>query len=190
VTPWIWGIVNFRSIKVVAKTMSVEAAFIEVAVSLPVFNTFTYEVPELLRPSVAVGKRVLAPFKSIQVTGYILEVLQTTDQAGTKKILDILDDIPMFPPSMVPFFSWISEYYRCPIGEVIKGALPGGLNITHVETVSMTDKGRFPCDCAHFTNNAKRNSPQGGWPLWSGPAGLQGSENSSLAESGQRWKDT
>jgi primosomal protein N' (replication factor Y) len=127
---------------VVAETMSVKTAFIEVAVSLPVFNTFTYEVPELLRPSAAVGKRVLAPFKSIQVTGYILEVLQTTDQTGTKEILDILDDIPMFPPAMVPFFAWISDYYRCPIGEVIKGALPGGLNVTRVETVSMTDKGR------------------------------------------------
>jgi primosomal protein N' (replication factor Y) len=122
--------------------MSVETAYIEVAVGLPVFNTFTYEVPESLRASATVGKRVLAPFKSIQVTGYILEVLETTDQTGTKKILDILDDIPMFPPAMVPFFGWISDYYRYPIGEVIKGALPGGVNITHVETVSMTDKGR------------------------------------------------
>ncbi|UCD87587.1 MAG: DEAD/DEAH box helicase, partial [Desulfobacterales bacterium] len=122
--------------------MSVEAAYIEVAVSLPVFNTFTYEVPESLRPSAMVGKRVLAPFKSTQVTAYILKLLQSTDQAGTKKILDVLDDIPMFPRSMVPFYGWIAGYYRYPIGEVIKGALPGGLNISHVETVSMTDKGR------------------------------------------------
>jgi len=127
---------------VVAETMSVETAFIEVAVGLPIFNTFTYEVPESLRSSAAVGKRVIAPFKNIHVTGYILEVLQTTDQTGTKKILDILDDIPMFPPCMVPFFGWISEYYRYPIGEVIKGALPGGLNTTQVETVTITDKGR------------------------------------------------
>ena len=122
--------------------MSDEPAYIEVAVGLPVFNTFTYEVPESLRPSVMVGKRVLAPFKSTQVTGYILEVLQTTDQRGTKKILEILDDMPIFPPSMVAFFEWISDYYRYPIGEVIKGALPGGLNKTHIETVSITEKGR------------------------------------------------
>jgi primosomal protein N' (replication factor Y) len=122
--------------------MSVELPYIEVAVALPVFNTFTYEVPERLRPSALVGKRVLVPFKNRQVTGYILERLATTDQAGMKQVLQILDDIPMFPPPMIPFFTWISNYYQYPLGEVIKGALPGGLNITQVETVSITEKGR------------------------------------------------
>ncbi|NVL89699.1 MAG: primosomal protein N' [Desulfobacterales bacterium] len=121
--------------------MSVQTHYIEVAVALPVSNTFTYEVPEPLRPWAMVGKRVLVPFKNLQVTGYILDLVHTTDQTGIKKILDILDDTPMFPPSMIPFFSWIADYYRYPIGEVIKGALPGGLNITQVETVSITNKG-------------------------------------------------
>lgn len=122
--------------------MSFETPYIEVAVALPVSGAFTYEVPEPLRPWAMVGKRVLVPFKNLQVAGYILELLSTTNQTGVKKILDILDDTPLFPPSMIPFFSWIANYYRYPIGQVIKGALPGGLNITHVETVSITDKGR------------------------------------------------
>ncbi|MBW2172811.1 MAG: primosomal protein N', partial [Deltaproteobacteria bacterium] len=122
--------------------MSVELPYVQVAVSLPVFNTFTYEVPEPLRPSAVEGKRVLVPFKNRQVTGYILERLPATDQTGMKKVIDVLDDIPMFPSSMIPFFSWISDYYQYPMGEVIKGALPGGLNITQVETVCITDKGR------------------------------------------------
>jgi primosomal protein N' (replication factor Y) len=122
--------------------MSVEAPYVQVAVGLPVFNTFTYEVPESLRPSAVVGKRVLVPFRSVQVTGYILALLDGTEQTGTKPILDILDDIPIFPPCMIPFFSWIADYYHYPIGEVIKGALPGGVNVTDVETVSVTDKGR------------------------------------------------
>jgi primosomal protein N' (replication factor Y) len=42
---------------------------------------------------------------------------------------------------MIGFFSWIAGYYRYPIGEVIKGALPGGLNMTQVETVGITHKG-------------------------------------------------
>ena len=122
--------------------MSFETLYIRVAVALPVSGTFTYEVPEPLCPWAVVGKRVLVPFKNLQVSGYILELLPTTNQTGVKKILDILDDTPMFPTSMIPFFSWIANYYCYPVGEVIKGALPGGLNITHVETVSITDKGR------------------------------------------------
>jgi primosomal protein N' (replication factor Y) len=127
---------------VVIRSMSFETHFIKVAVALPVSGTFTYEVPKSLRPWAMVGKRVLAPFKNVQVTGYILELLHTTDQTGVKKILDILDDLPMFTASMIPFFVWIADYYRYPIGRVIKGALPGGLNMTRVETVSITDKGR------------------------------------------------
>ncbi len=126
----------------VIKIVSFKAYYIKVAVALPVFGTFTYEVPESLCPSAMVGKRVLAPFKNLQVTGYILEILPTTDHSGIKKILDILDDTPLFPPSMLPFFRWIANYYRHPVGEVIKGALPGGLNFTQVETVSITEKGR------------------------------------------------
>ncbi len=126
----------------VIETVSLEAPYINVAVALPVFGTFTYQVPEPLCPSATVGKRVLVPFKNLRVTGYILELLRTTDQTGIKKILHVLDDTPMFPPSMIPFFSWIADYYHYPLGEVIKGALPGGLNMTHVETVSITDKGR------------------------------------------------
>ncbi|NVM57676.1 MAG: primosomal protein N', partial [Desulfobacterales bacterium] len=116
--------------------------YIEVAVALPVSKTFTYEVPGPLRPWTMVGKRVLVPFKNLQVTGYILDLLETTDQAGVKNILDILDDTPMFPPSMIRFFNWIADYYLYPIGQVIKGALPSGLNVTHVETLKVTEKGR------------------------------------------------
>jgi primosomal protein N' (replication factor Y) len=127
---------------VVAEIMSVDLPYIEVAVALPVFNTFTYEVPNPLRPFAIEGKRVLVPFKTRQVTGYILERLPATDRTGLREIIDVLDDIPMFPRSMIPFFNWISDYYQYPIGEVIKGALPGGVNITQVETVHITDKGR------------------------------------------------
>jgi primosomal protein N' (replication factor Y) len=88
------------------------------------------------------GKRILVPFKTRQVTGYILERLPATDRTGLKQVIDVLDEIPMFPSSMIPFFSWISDYYQYPIGEVIKGALPGGVNTTQVETVRITDEGR------------------------------------------------
>ena len=122
--------------------MSVDLAYIEVAVALPISNTFTYEVPKSLRSSAVEGKRVLVPFKTRQVTGYIVERLSATDRTGLKEIIDVLDDVPMFPRSMIPFFGWISDYYQYPIGEVIKGALPGGVNTTQVETACITDKGR------------------------------------------------
>ena len=46
-----------------------------------------------------------------------------------KAILDVLDTERLFTEDMIPFFRWIADYYIYPLGEVIKGALPGGLNL-------------------------------------------------------------
>ena len=120
---------------------SSEKPYAEVAVALPISKTFTYEVPASLRPLAAVGKRVLVPFRNHQVTGYILDLLETTDQQSVKKVLDLLDEVPLFPPSMIRFFLWIADYYLYPIGEVIKGALPVGLNMTQVTRLRITEQG-------------------------------------------------
>ncbi len=119
-----------------------EKRYVEVAVALPVSKTLTYEVPVSLRPMAGVGKRVLVPVRKSQVTGYILDHADTADYEDVKEISDILDEVPIFPHSIIPFFRWIADYYLYPIGEVINGALPGGLNITQVQIVSITQQGR------------------------------------------------
>jgi primosomal protein N' (replication factor Y) len=42
---------------------------------------------------------------------------------------------------MIPFFKWTSDYYMHPIGDVIKCALPGGLNLYDFVTIAITEKG-------------------------------------------------
>ncbi len=116
--------------------------YIDVAVAVPVYNTYTYAVPESLSPFIDVGKRVLVPFRKRKVTGYILDTSSKTDLKEVKLIFDVLDDEPLFPSSMIPFFMWIAEYYIHPVGEVIKCALPGGLNIYDYITISISQKGK------------------------------------------------
>jgi primosomal protein N' (replication factor Y) len=103
--------------------------YIQVAVALPVSGTFTYRVTGDLRDRVEVGKRVLVPFSRRKVTGYILRIIPPEDRRGLKDILDVIDPYPLFPPTMVEFFEWLSNYYLYPIGLVIKTALPAGLNV-------------------------------------------------------------
>jgi len=120
--------------------------YIEVAVALPVWGTFTYMVPESLLDVPLQGKRVLIPFGQRKVTGYVLEEAENKDEKEIKAVLDILDDNPLFPPSMISFFRWISDYYMHPVGEVIKTALPGGLNLYEVSNFFITDKGKEALD--------------------------------------------
>ena len=115
--------------------------YIEVAIALPVHNTYTYSVPEDLSALATTGKRVLVPFGRRRVTGYILGFCKKIHQEEIKTVLDILDEASLFPSSMIPFFRWIADYYLHPIGDVIKNALPGGLNVFDDHMVSITAKG-------------------------------------------------
>ncbi len=122
--------------------MTAENSNIEVAVALPVYHTFTYSVPPFLMPFITAGKRALVPFGQRRVTGYILGAAEDASAAEIKHILDVLDQQALFPPSMIPFFKWISDYYKHPIGDVIKNALPGGLTLYDYASLSITAQGQ------------------------------------------------
>ena len=101
---------------------------IEVAVPLPVDRTFHYSVPESLRSSVRLGIRVLVPFGRRKLTGYVLG--STASASGElKDVIEVLDAEPLFTTQEIAFYRWIASYYLFPLGEVIKTALPSGINI-------------------------------------------------------------
>jgi primosomal protein N' (replication factor Y) len=122
--------------------MTSPTTYIEVAVALPVYQTFTYSVPQAFLPLVAIGKRVLVPFGQRKVSGYILDHPRDVGSKDIKHIFDVLDEYPLFPPTMLPFFRWIAEYYKHPIGDVIKNALPGGINIYDYAVFSISAEGQ------------------------------------------------
>jgi primosomal protein N' (replication factor Y) len=119
---------------------------LEVAVALPVHGTFTYRLPAGYSPDGVAARRVLVPFGKRRVTGYVLGAARDdgaleAEGREIKEIADVLDDGPLFPPSMVPFFRWISDYYHHPVGEVIRTALPGGLNCYERQVLSIDEAG-------------------------------------------------
>lgn len=125
-----------------AATSELCNTYARVAVPIPVFKPLTYEVPISLRELATIGKRVAIPLGNRKAYGYIVGLCGVADHPDIKPIADVLDSVPLFPASMVPFFQWIADYYIHPIGSVIKAALPGGLEVKHVTTWHITDKGR------------------------------------------------
>ncbi len=120
---------------------SLHKLYIQVAVALPISGTFTYTVTGELVGKVAVGKRALVPFSGRKVTAYILRIIPPEKRKGLKDIITVIDTYPLFPPHMVEFFEWLSNYYLYPIGLVIKGALPTGLNVRIPDGEKMPSKG-------------------------------------------------
>jgi primosomal protein N' (replication factor Y) (superfamily II helicase) len=150
--------------------MTPENSYIEVAVALPVYQTFTYSVPPALLPFISAGKRVLVPFGRRRVTGYILgNARLDIDPDEIKHILDVLDEHPLFPQSMIPFFRWVSDYYKYPLGDAIKNGLPGGLTLYDYASIVITDDGKRALEKNRATP-AEENVLK---LLLSGPARLQ-----------------
>jgi primosomal protein N' (replication factor Y) (superfamily II helicase) len=102
---------------------------IDVAVPLHLDTTFHYRVPPELVPGVRTGVRVLVPFGRRTLTGYILGTVTATGEE-VKDILAVLDPEPLFNAEELEFFRWAAGYYLHPLGEVIKTALPAGINLT------------------------------------------------------------
>ncbi|MEW6288591.1 MAG: primosomal protein N' [Thermodesulfobacteriota bacterium] len=116
---------------------------LEVAVAAPVTETLTYSFPAADAAQLDVGTRLLVPLGRRQVTGYLLAIRPAgAAPYQIKPVTEVLDGKPLFPAGMIPFFRWIASYYRYPLGEVIKIALPGGLTQQSERHVSLTASGR------------------------------------------------
>jgi primosomal protein N' (replication factor Y) (superfamily II helicase) len=102
---------------------------VEVAIPLPLEGSFHYLVPKSLSKLATPGKRVLVPFGRRKVTGYLLADALAAGADELKEVLDVLDEEPLFRPAELEFFRWIAGYYLHPLGEVIKMALPAGINL-------------------------------------------------------------
>lgn len=129
----------------------IQPPYISVAISLPVMKSYTYSVPKHLKDFCSPGMRVLVPFGNRRVTGYILSGQKDCKGFKAKKIFDILDDHPLFPESEISFFKWIAGYYIHPLGEVIKTALPSGLDRHDVSHVFVTRHGKDHLNAGKLT---------------------------------------
>jgi primosomal protein N' (replication factor Y) (superfamily II helicase) len=130
---------------------------IKVAMALPVRETYSYSVPEALRKSALIGRRVLAPFRNRKVTGYVTGIEPEThdDIKGIKDILEVLDDEPLFHEAMVPFFQWMADYYIFPLGLLIRSALPGGMNADSFKSALLTGEGLRALESPCITDDEK-----------------------------------
>ncbi|HEX8136687.1 MAG TPA: primosomal protein N' [Pyrinomonadaceae bacterium] len=122
--------------------------YAEVAVPLRLMQTFTYRLPLALRAEAQLGSRLLVPFGRKRITGYIVALLEELDPASdlreedVKEAEELLDAEPLLTPEILEITRWVADYYAAPWGEVLKAALPAGLNATVEQILSITPEGR------------------------------------------------
>jgi primosomal protein N' (replication factor Y) len=115
--------------------MANQDIFADIILPLPTAGIFTYHVPEIMKGNITPGMRVVVPFGSRKFySGIVKKVHQAPPQGF--KIRDIesaTDPFPIVNSYQIEFWEWISDYYLCTQGEVLKAALPSGLK-TESET--------------------------------------------------------
>lgn len=98
----------------------------DVAVPVPLTQSFTYEVPASVAASVRPGARVVCALRTRRVIGVVLNVAEREAPEGIvlKPIGAVVDPEPALPEELLLFLQELAAYYFAPIGEVLRTALP------------------------------------------------------------------
>lgn len=102
---------------------------VEVALPVPLFQTFTYAVgPELERVPVA-GSRVVVPFRNRKEIGICLGPGEGAARGSrVRKIIGVPDETPALSDHMIALCCWMADYYVVPIGLALRAALPAAMS--------------------------------------------------------------
>lgn len=102
----------------------------EIAFADPPHGPFSYLVPGQLRAPLGPGQRVQVPLGKGNrgVVGYCLTVgMKPVGSRPLKEVLAVVDPHPLLSPPMMRLARWMSEYYLCPLGQVLHAVLPAGV---------------------------------------------------------------
>ena len=112
--------------------------FIDVLLPLPLPRAFTYWVNEAEFDFLSPGFRVGVPFgKNKLYTGLVYKKHRVAPQAYTPKTIEvILEDHSIVTPQQLQFWEWMSDYYRCSMGNILRAALPSAFLLTSETSIS------------------------------------------------------
>ncbi len=115
--------------------------YAQVVFNLPLDISFTYLVDDCQRGDIAVGKRVLAPFRNRVQSGYLValttELPELKKDIVLQKLTAVIDSEPLFNPEQLKFYLRAADYYQAAPGEALFALLPGGLQYRQVKVISL-----------------------------------------------------
>ena len=115
--------------------------YIDVIVPLPLHQLFTYEVEAIDVQKLSIGLRVAVPFGKTKVYTAVIAKIhhQPPLHYEAKFIEQILEDTPSITQHQLQLWQWISGYYMCSLGDVLKASIPSPL-LMESETVILINE--------------------------------------------------
>lgn len=117
------------------------AFYVDVILPFPVHGFYTYQINPQQADFLKTGMRVFVSFgKSRKYTAVVYAIHQQKPVYEVKEIECILDENPILTPQQIDFFLWVSSYYMCPVGEVLKFGLPSSFLLESQMLVQRTEQ--------------------------------------------------
>lgn len=122
-----------------------ESHFADIILPFAVKGRFTYFIPDDLLGRVFTGMRVQVQLRGRNLyTGIVFAVHNNQPEyKNIKSILALQDEIPLINDHQLKLWVWMSEYYLCAEGEVMKAALPSEKSINEFKPRLETYIGLF-----------------------------------------------
>ncbi|WP_158848715.1 primosomal protein N' [Algibacter sp. L1A34] len=116
--------------------------YIDVIIPIPLQQLFTYSITASEFDFLKAGMRVSVPFgKSKIYTGIVYRVHNDAPIAyEAKEIQQILDESPVVNEKQLKLWDWISSYYMCTLGEVMRASLPNAYILESETVISKNNK--------------------------------------------------
>ena len=123
--------------------------FVDVLLPLPLPKAFTYVVEKPEFDFLSPGYRVGVPFgKNKLYTGLVYRKHQVAPQTYDPKPIEvILDEHPVVTADQITFWEWMSDYYRCSMGSILRTALPSAFLLASETIVAKVSAVEIDWDC-------------------------------------------
>jgi len=102
--------------------------FADIILPVKLDRKYTYLIPKDMSDKVFVGQRVLINFgKQKLYTGIIHSIHNDEPDVELKEILEVTDEKSLVVDKQISLWKWMSDYYCCSEGEILKAAVPSNL---------------------------------------------------------------
>ena len=117
----------------------------QVVVGLPVDRSFDYKIDPAFLGNIMVGQRVVVPFQSKKMIGFVVGLQETSPFPRLRSIISVLDSGPVISVELLKLAEEFAKYYCCSFGEAIETFLPTNLRKTK-KSVEIYEKRDAPLD--------------------------------------------
>ena len=104
----------------------------DIVFPIPLDKSFSYEIPDNLKTSQVINRRVKASFGNRILTGYCIAVKENSNQQSKKQlkqINEVIDERPVITDEMNEMAKWLSKTYLCSTGEALSVIVPVSLKV-------------------------------------------------------------